>query len=168
MSLRHWSSLSFAVAVSSVSSLVLATPTFPATIRSHLALDYQPPCTLCHASVSGGGPVVTPVGSSLLQRGLASNNAALQAAERAKDIVAAGAAAKLEVPQSRLVFADEHVFDASDPEKRLSFVQAVVAAEAEFGTIGTVGSYRPPKMPAKYKGGGVGPSPAYSYTAAVV
>ena len=36
------------------------------------------------------------------------------------------------------------------------------------GTIGTVGSYRPPKSPARFKGGGVGPSPTYSYTAAVV
>ena len=36
------------------------------------------------------------------------------------------------------------------------------------GTIGTTGSYTPPKSAAKYKGGGVGPSPTYSYTAAVV
>ena len=41
-------------------------------------------------------------------------------------------------------------------------------AEAQFGTIGTTGSYTPPKSPAKFKGGGVGPSPTYSYTAAVV
>jgi 4-hydroxybenzoyl-CoA reductase subunit alpha len=31
-----------------------------------------------------------------------------------------------------------------------------------------MGSYTPPKSPALYKGGGVGPSPTYSYTAAVV
>ena len=46
--------------------------------------------------------------------------------------------------------------------------KAVCAAEAKFGTIGTTGSYTPPKSPAKFKGGGVGPSPTYSYTAAVV
>jgi CO/xanthine dehydrogenase Mo-binding subunit len=31
-----------------------------------------------------------------------------------------------------------------------------------------MGSYTPPKSPALYKGGGVGPSPTYSYTASVV
>lgn len=41
-------------------------------------------------------------------------------------------------------------------------------AEAKFGTLGTTGSYTPPKSPARFKGGGVGPSPTYSYTAAVV
>ena len=41
-------------------------------------------------------------------------------------------------------------------------------AEARVGTIGTTGSYTPPKSAAQFKGGGVGPSPTYSYTAAVV
>jgi 4-hydroxybenzoyl-CoA reductase subunit alpha len=50
----------------------------------------------------------------------------------------------------------------------MTFPEAVVLAESRFGTIGTVGSYTPPKSPALYKGGGVGPSPTYSYSAAVV
>ncbi len=41
-------------------------------------------------------------------------------------------------------------------------------AESKYGTIGTVGSYTPPPSAAKFKGSGVGPSPAYSYTASVV
>jgi 4-hydroxybenzoyl-CoA reductase subunit alpha len=41
-------------------------------------------------------------------------------------------------------------------------------AEADTGTIGTTGSYTPPASAARFKGGGVGPSPTYSYTAAVV
>src|SRR5581483_5729495 len=48
------------------------------------------------------------------------------------------------------------------------FAEAVCLAETMFGTIGTTGSYTPPKSAARFKGGGVGPSPAYSYTAAVV
>ena len=82
---------------------------------------------------------LTPVdlGSYSSRVTLMTGNAALQAAERAKDIVAAGAAQKLEVPKSQLVFADEHVFDASDPDRRLTFADAVIAAEAKFGTIGT-------------------------------
>jgi hypothetical protein len=43
----------------------------------------------------------------------------------------------------------------------------VQLAEAAFGTVGTTGSYTPPRSPGRYKGAGVGPSPAYSYTAAV-
>jgi 4-hydroxybenzoyl-CoA reductase subunit alpha len=50
----------------------------------------------------------------------------------------------------------------------MSFREAVVIAEAATGTIGTTGSYKPEKPAALFKGGGVGPSPAYSYTAAVV
>jgi hypothetical protein len=63
---------------------------------------------------------------------------------------------------------DGRVFDSEDPDKGTSFREAVCMAEARFGTLGTTGSYTPPKSPAKYKGGGVGPSPTYSYTAAVV
>jgi len=50
----------------------------------------------------------------------------------------------------------------------LSFAEAVGFAEEKFGTLGAVGSYKPPRGPGRYKGAGVGPSPAYSYTACVV
>src|SRR5437899_3332943 len=95
-------------------------------------------------------------------------NAALQAAERGKAIIAEAVAEKLEVPKERLRFADKRVFDSSAPEKGLTFQEGICIQEARFGTIGTVGSYTPPKSPALYKGGGVGPSPTYSYSAAVV
>lgn len=95
-------------------------------------------------------------------------NAAIQAAERAKTLLAAAAARKLEVPAERLVFADRRVFDVENPSIGMAFQEAVVAAEVEHGTLGTTGSYRPPRGPARYRGGGVGPSVAYSYTAAVV
>ena len=72
------------------------------------------------------------------------------------------------VPKDRLVFAERRVFDSEDPGRGVSFAEAVCLAEAAFGTIGTIGSYTPPKSAAKFKGGGVGPSPTYSYTAAVV
>jgi 4-hydroxybenzoyl-CoA reductase subunit alpha len=50
----------------------------------------------------------------------------------------------------------------------MSFVEAVAIAEGQLGTLSAVGSYAPPKPPGKYKGAGVGPSPAYSFTACVV
>jgi 4-hydroxybenzoyl-CoA reductase subunit alpha len=75
---------------------------------------------------------------------------------------------RLEIPIERVTFCDRRVFDSQAPERGVSFQEAVCMAEAQFGTIGTTGSYTPPKPAAKFKGGGVGPSPTYSYTAAVV
>jgi 4-hydroxybenzoyl-CoA reductase subunit alpha len=112
------------------------------------------------------GPV--DLGSYSSRVTIMAGNAALQAAERAKVLLAEAVSERLQVPKERLRFADKHVFDSAAPEKRVPFDEAVCLAEARFGTIGTVGSYTPPKSPALYKGGGVGPSPTYSYTAAVV
>ncbi len=112
------------------------------------------------------GPV--DLGSYSSRVTIMAGNAALQAAERAKALLAEAVAERLDVPKERLRFADKHVFDSAAPEKRLPFREAVCLAEARFGTIGTVGSYTPPKSPALYKGGGVGPSPTYSYSAAIV
>jgi len=112
------------------------------------------------------GPV--DLGSYSSRVTIMAGNAALQAAERAREFLAEAVAIRLEVPKEQLRFADKHVFDSAAPEKRVPFHEAVCLAEARFGTIGTVGSYTPPKSPALYKGGGVGPSPTYSYTAAVV
>ncbi|HVH63162.1 MAG TPA: molybdopterin cofactor-binding domain-containing protein, partial [Candidatus Dormibacteraeota bacterium] len=50
----------------------------------------------------------------------------------------------------------------------VSFEEASVLAESKFGALTTAGSYTPPKIAGPYKGSGVGPSPAYSYSACVV
>ena len=117
-----------------------------------------------------GDTDLTPVdlGSYSSRVTLMMGNAAIQAAERARDIVAAAVSARLQVPQQRLVFADRRVFDSEHPDCGVTFQEAVCIAEAGVGTIGTTGSYTPPKSAAQFKGGGVGPSPTYSYTAAVV
>lgn len=49
---------------------VSAMPNFPDGIQSHLGLSYTPPCTLCHATPAGGGPIVTKFGESMLAAGL--------------------------------------------------------------------------------------------------
>jgi 4-hydroxybenzoyl-CoA reductase subunit alpha len=112
------------------------------------------------------GPV--DLGSYSSRVTLMAGNAAIQAAERAREIISSAVAEKLSLPKERLRFAGKTVFDSAASEKCMSFRDAVCLAEARFGTIGTVGSYTPPKSPALYKGGGVGPSPTYSYSAAVV
>lgn len=113
---------------------------------------------------------LTPVdlGSYSSRVTLMAGNAAIQAAERARAVLAAAVSAKLGIPEEQLVFAASRVFDAADPAQGLSFQDAIILAEAAHGTLATIGSYKPPVSLAKYKGGGVGPSPSYSYSAAVV
>jgi CO/xanthine dehydrogenase Mo-binding subunit len=52
--------------------------------------------------------------------------------------------------------------------EEVAIEEASALAEARFGTLVTAGSYTPPKLAGPYKGSGVGPSPAYSYSACVV
>ena len=112
---------------------------------------------------------LTPVdlGSYSSRVTLMTGNAAIQAAERARELLVMAVAEKLGVPIENLSLAERRVFDVENPEVGVSFAEAVVLAESKFGTIGTVGSYSPPRSPGKFKGSGVGPSPAYSYSAAV-
>jgi 4-hydroxybenzoyl-CoA reductase alpha subunit len=113
---------------------------------------------------------LTPVdlGSYSSRVTLMTGNAAIQAARRVREPIFAAAARKLECPVERLRARDRRVFDASDPSRGMSFAEAAVLAEAATGTLGAVGSYTPPRSVAKWKGAGVGPTPTYSYSAAVV
>jgi 4-hydroxybenzoyl-CoA reductase subunit alpha len=112
---------------------------------------------------------LTPVdlGSYSSRVTLMTGNAAIQAAERARELLVLAVAEKLSVPIENLSLAERRVFDVENTEVGVSFAEAIVLAESKFGTIGTVGSYSPPRSPGKYKGAGVGPSPAYSYSAAI-
>ena len=112
---------------------------------------------------------LTPVdlGSYSSRVTLMTGNAAIQAAERARELLVMAVAEKLGVPIENISLGERRVFDVENPEVGVSFAEAVVLAESKFGTIGTVGSYSPPRSPGKYKGAGVGPSPAYSYSAAI-
>ena len=117
-----------------------------------------------------GDTALTPVdlGSYSSRVTVMMGNAAIQAAEKLKAQLAEAAAEQLEVIPSRLSFSDGKVFVTENSNKSLSFKEAVEFAEAKFGTLGAVGSYSPPRAPGRYKGAGVGPSPAYSYSACVL
>jgi len=114
-----------------------------------------------------GDTGITPIdlGSYSSRVTVMMGNAAIQAAEKIKAQIALAAAEQLEVVPDKLVFANGKVFFEN---KILSFAEAAGLAEEKFGTLGSVGSYKPPRSPGRYKGAGVGPSPAYSYTACVV
>ncbi len=112
---------------------------------------------------------LTPVdlGSYSSRVTLMTGQAAIQAAGRVRGMIVPAVAGKLDVPAARLVFAEGRIFDSSDPERGVTFAEGVVAAETAAGTVGAVGSYKPPRSPGRYRGAGVGPSAAYSYSAAV-
>jgi 4-hydroxybenzoyl-CoA reductase alpha subunit len=112
------------------------------------------------------GPV--DLGSYSSRVTIMAGNAAIEAAQKAATMLAEAVAQKLEIPEERIRFSGGRVFDSALHDKGVNFAEAVCLAETRFGTIGTVGSYSPPKSAAKFKGGGVGPSPTYSYTAAVI
>src|SRR5947207_3166182 len=120
-----------------------------------------------------GDTDLTPVdlGSYSSRVTLMMGHAALQAAERARELLAAAVSKRPGVPAARLEFAGNRVFDVQDPESEktsMTFAEAAVLGEAKWGTLGTVGSYTPPPSAGRFRGAGVGPSPAYSYSAAVV
>ncbi len=113
---------------------------------------------------------LTPVdlGSYSSRVTLMTGNAAIHAARKLRKQLLEAAARKLEVPAERLRMAARRVWDEAEPSRSLGFAETAVLAEAAFGTLGSVGWYRPPKSAAKWKGSGVGPSPTYSYSAAAV
>ena len=95
-------------------------------------------------------------------------NAAVEAAERMRDKIFAAVAAELDVPFDRLVARGHRIYDAADHDVGLDWEQAVQLASIADPPLVTAGAYKPPNLAGPYKGSGVGPSPAYSFTACVV
>jgi CO/xanthine dehydrogenase Mo-binding subunit len=120
--------------------------------------------------VVSGDTGITPVdlGSYSSRVTIMAGNAAVQAAERLRVQIAAVVSETLGTLPDRVVFSQGRVFAADHSGPGMSFVEAVAAAESQLGTLSAVGSYSPPKAPGKYKGAGVGPSPAYSFSSCVV
>ena len=112
---------------------------------------------------------LTPVdlGSYSSRVTLMTGNAAIEAARPLRAKILEAAAEKLELPIEALTMKDSRVFCMDDERRSLTFAEAAQLAEARHGTLGSVGSYTPPKRGGRFKGSGVGPTPAYSYTACV-
>jgi 4-hydroxybenzoyl-CoA reductase alpha subunit len=94
--------------------------------------------------------------------------AAIQGAERLRAAIFEAVAKKLEVSPASLVARDRKVGVPDDWDKAVPFARAVELGEALHGVLAFPGSYAPPKRAGRFKGGGVGPSPCYSYSACVV
>jgi CO/xanthine dehydrogenase Mo-binding subunit len=68
----------------------------------------------------------------------------------------------------QLEAANDTIYNENDPGVSIPFENAVQLAEARFGALVSSGSYAPPEgIHGDYKGAGVGPSPAYSYSTCV-
>jgi len=130
------------------------------------ALGIDPGWVRCVTGDTGITPI--DLGSYSSRVTIMMGNAALQAAGRVREQLAAAAAEQLNTLPERVVFSQDKVFSAENPGNAMTFIEAVALAEAKFGTLSAVGSYAPPKAPGRYKGAGVGPSPAYSFSACVV
>ncbi len=117
--------------------------------------------------VVSGDTALAPVdlGSYSSRVTFMAGNAVRAAGRQLREQLLEAAAEKLGVTAERLACAFRRVYDRDDPEKFISFADAVVAAESKHGTLSAAGWYRPPRLAGNFKGSGVGPSPAYSYAA---
>jgi CO/xanthine dehydrogenase Mo-binding subunit len=123
-----------------------------------------------HIHVETSDTTLTPVdlGSYSSRVTFMAGNAAIAAARKLKEQLFEAVAEYLHVPSERLDAAGGVIFDEADPGHSISFDKAIQTAEARFGPLVSSGSYKPPEgIHGDYKGAGVGPSPAYSYSTCV-
>jgi 4-hydroxybenzoyl-CoA reductase subunit alpha len=72
------------------------------------------------------------------------------------------------IPHTQVALAGGWAFDTSDTSRRLPISEAFNLTEARLGPLAAVGSYNTPKdVHGSYRGGTIGASPAYSFTAHV-
>jgi 4-hydroxybenzoyl-CoA reductase alpha subunit len=113
---------------------------------------------------------LTPVdlGSYSSRETFMAGNACLDAARRLRDVVAGTLADLWGCARSEVTLARGVACSTRAPEREAMPVkEAFQRAEAAHGTLGTVGWYQSPKLGGDYRGGTIGASPAYSFTAHV-
>jgi 4-hydroxybenzoyl-CoA reductase alpha subunit len=125
---------------------------------------------LAHVRVLRGDTDFTPVdlGAYSSRVTFMLGNAAIDAARKLRKHVCEAVAAKWEVRPSEVLLAGGRALWAADTERQMPVREAFNLAEAMFGTLGATGWYDTPKdVHGDYRGGTIGASPAYSFTAHV-
>jgi 4-hydroxybenzoyl-CoA reductase subunit alpha len=132
-------------------------------VADELGLDYGA------VRVVSGDTDLTPVdlGAYSSRGAFMNGNAALMAARDVKKKLREAVAEKLAVPVARIAVSRGALIDSEDPARAIGVTEAIQLAEAKFGTLGSVGYYNTPKLGGEYRGGTIGASPAYSFTAHV-
>ncbi len=95
-------------------------------------------------------------------------NACLDAASKLRGKVTASVAKRWEVPRRRVSLVGGFALDCEDPTRAIPLAAAFQMAEEDHGLLSEAGNYRSPKdRHGAYRGGTIGASPAYSFTAHV-
>ena len=113
---------------------------------------------------------LTPVdlGSYSSRETFMCGNACLDAARKLRHDIAAVLAELWGCERSQVTLAGGVACSTRDPAREcMSVKEAFQRAEAKHGTLGSVGWYQTPKLGGDYRGGTIGASPAYSFTAHV-
>ncbi len=98
---------------------------------------------------------------------LMAGNACLSAARDLASKVRQAVAKKWGCEKRDVILADRRAQRLDDPDVFIDITDAFILAEVEFGTMGSTGSYQTPRedVHGEYRGGTIGASPAYSFTA---
>jgi 4-hydroxybenzoyl-CoA reductase alpha subunit len=94
-------------------------------------------------------------------------NACLHAAQQVREKMVDAVAEKLGVTPREVLVTRGALCVAADPTRSVPVTEAIQLAESKFGTLGAVGYYNTPELGGDYRGGTIGASPAYSFTAHV-
>ena len=123
-----------------------------------------------HVRVYSGDTDFTPVdlGAYSSRVTFMLGNATIDAARKLKRKVQEAVAEAWECKSGQVLLAGGWAFLAIDTERKMPIREAFNLAEAKFGALGSTGSYNTPKdVHGEYRGGTIGASPAYSFTAHV-
>jgi CO/xanthine dehydrogenase Mo-binding subunit len=123
-----------------------------------------------HVRVMRGDTDFTPVdlGAYSSRVTFMLGNAAIDAARKLREQVQQAVAEHWEVSPGEVLLAGGQALWAPDTARQMPVREAFNLAEARFGALGSTGSYNTPKdVHGEYRGGTIGASPAYSFTAHV-
>ena len=125
---------------------------------------------LDHVRVMRGDTDFTPVdlGAYSSRVTFMLGNAAIDACRKLKKQIQEAVGAAWEVKPNSVQLAGGWAMYAPDTSRKMPIREAFNLAESMFGTLGATGSYNTPKdVHGDYRGGTIGASPAYSFTAHV-
>ncbi|HTF90996.1 MAG TPA: molybdopterin cofactor-binding domain-containing protein, partial [Planctomycetota bacterium] len=95
-------------------------------------------------------------------------NATIDACRKLRKQIVTAVARTWGVDEARVRLMPGTVIDLEDPDKALTTTAAFQITEELFDTLGSTGAYNTPTLGGEYRGGSIGASPAYSFTAHVV
>ncbi|HZO16247.1 MAG TPA: molybdopterin cofactor-binding domain-containing protein, partial [Polyangiaceae bacterium] len=132
-------------------------------VADELGLDYGA------VRVVSGDTDLTPVdlGAYSSRGAFMNGNAALMAAREIKQKLREAVAQHLGCSVKHVLVTRGALCHVDDPSQAVDVTHAIQLAEAQFGTLGAVGHYNTPQLGGDYRGGTIGASPAYSFTAHV-